>query len=866
MGNWIAGVTDPDPVETHEWIDSLDDLAKAGEPRRSELVARLAGLRELHGPAGPGTTPAVNTVAVGDEPAYPGNLADEHSVEAALRWNAATMVIRANLTHEGIGGHIATYASAATLIDVATCHHLQPHEPDRPGNQVFFQGHASPGLYARAYLQGRLTEDDLDSFRNETGGVAGVGLPSYPHPHATDLSIDGGFWEHPTVSMGIGPLNSIHTAAMHRYLQARDLAGKQPAVWCFLGDGEMDEPETMASTALAGRYGLSNLIWVVNCNLQRLDGPVRGNSSVVAELEARFVAAGWEVIKCLWGPLWDPLLGGTHGAELAMMLGTHADGDWQRWATADGDTIRSELFRDHEHIVAHLDDRQLEELARDRGGHDRRKVHAAYTAAEQASKPVVVLASTIKGYGMGRGGEAAMSAHQIKTLGSAALTDYAKRLGLDPAEAFDANGNPVYVKPGDLTPAGGPIPSRPHHNMSAPQHDASWVGSYLAGSGTGKVSTTAAFTRILRSHVDADPSVIPITCDEGRTFGWDSMIAKHGVWNPQGQRYVGVDAQYALAYRERDDGRVIQEGISEAAAAASFYAAGTSWAQLGVPLLPVWMFYSMFGFQRVADLLWAAGDARCRGILAGATAGRTALAGEGLQHCDGQSLMLAANHPSVEPWDPAFAYEVAAIVADSIARINSNGGGHDGEDLITYLALYNDNIVQPALPAHVSLEDVANGAYLYRGEGLADVRIAFSGSVATDAIVAADIVGVLCDIEVDLWSVPGWTQLRRRALDVEAVGGLVGDILGGEAAATVAVTDWVRDVPDQISRWISGRWTSLGTDGYGMSGPRAGLRAVFGVDRYSIAHATILQAEAAGVIDSVVTGAALNELEALRRS
>jgi pyruvate dehydrogenase E1 component len=875
---------DIDPEETAEWLDSLEAVVQGrGGPRAQYLMARLLERsRELSvgTPAGV-STPYVNTIPPEQEPWFPGDFELERHIRAYIRWNAAAMVVRANKAADGIGGHLSTFASSAALYEVGFNHFFRGKEDGLPGDHVYFQGHAAPGVYARAYLEHRLDEDDLDRFRREIDAPIGDppsqgrGLSSYPHPR---LMPD--FWEYPTVSMGLGPILSIYQARFNRYLANRRLDDTADSrVWCFLGDGEVDEPETLGAISLASREQLDNLTWVVNCNLQRLDGPVRGNGKVIQELEAIFRGNGWNVIKVVWGGPWDELLARDVDGVLLNKMNSTVDGEFQRYAIESGQYIREHFFGPDPRLramVEHLSDEELQNLPR--GGHDYHKLYAAYRAAVNTEGvPTVILAKTIKGWTLGSGFEGRNSTHQIKKMTAEQLMELRDRLHLEealPDSAFEGD-LPPYVRPpqdsevtqyllGRRRALDGPLPSRgitTRRPIELP-HDETF-SELLGGSGGQAASTTTAFTRLLR-NLCRDPQmgsrVVPIIPDEARTFGMDALFKEFGIYASQGQRYEPVDHDLLLSYKESADGQILEEGISEAGGLSSWTAAGTSYAHRGVPMVPFFTFYSMFGFQRVGDLIWAAADARTRGFLLGATAGRTTLLGEGLQHQDGQSQLLASTVPVVRSYDPAFAFETALIVRDGLHRMYPDGDAARGEDLIYYLTLYNENYPMPAMPDGVS-EGVLAGLYRHAGApevGGPSATILFSGTSFAAAAEAQQDLAEHYGVGAELWSATSYQQLRSEAIEVERWNRLhpgdtprvpwVTQQLERSAGPIVAVSDWMRSVPDQIARWVPRRWSSLGTDGFGRSDTREALRRFFETDAAHVVLAVLTELVAEGAL------------------
>ena len=855
----VHQLVDNDPAATDGWIDALDQTIDTYGPNRARLILlRLLERSRERGVGIPVTisTPYLNSIPPEDEPAYPGDRVIEHRIRALVRWNAVAMVIRANARTPGVGGHLATYASSASLYEVGFNHFFRGPATDGPADQVFFQGHASPGIYARAFLEGRLDEDDLDHFRAEVGrvGTDRPGLSSYPHPRLMPA-----FWQFPTVSMGLGPLAAVYQARHNRYLVDRGLVDGPPArVWCFVGDGEMDEPEAIAGLRLAAREHLDNLTFVVCCNLQRLDGPVRGNGKVIQELEATFRGSGWNVLKVLWGSKWDPLFAADHDGVLVDALTRTPDGTFQRLATSDGATLRAEFFDVDARlgeIVAHLSDDELQRLPR--GGHDSQKIYAAYSAAvHQEGRPTAVLAHTVKGWALGARVEARNATHQIKAMGTAELVELRDRLGLEllVTEEELADGLPPYLSLdeasaerryliGHRQALGGSVPSRRTTGEALASPSMSTFEEFEAGTGTAKASTTAAFVKLLRNLLrdpTIGPRIVPIVPDEGRTFGLDPLFSEFGIYSAVGQRYVPVDASLMLTYREATDGQILEEGITEAGAVAAFQAAGTSHVTSGVATIPFYLFYSMFGFQRTGDSIWQLGDARARGFLLGGTAGRTTLLGEGLQHQDGTSQLFAAAYPYVRAYDPAFAYETAAIVERGISEMF----GKEQADVTYYLTLSNEPLHQPAKPAGAD-EGILAGLYLFRTATpkSQQATILFSGSIAGEALAAAEILEEEHDVGVALYSVTSYKEIRHEAMHATRAGrqSYVAEVLDGAPGPLVAVTDYVTLVPMQIAGFIDRPLLVLGTDGVGMSDSREALRAHFGVDARSIVE-TVLDA------------------------
>ena len=857
---------DTDPGETQEWLDSLDSVVEThGKNRARYLLTRLlARAQETHVPFPASvSTHYINTIPRENEPWFPGDDQIEKRIRAYIRWNAAVMVSEANHLSDGIGGHLSTFASSASLYEIGFNHFFRGKDDGGSGDHVYFQGHAAPGVYARAYLERRLHEDDLNHFRREIGRD-GRGLSSYPHPR---LMQD--FWEFPTVSMGLGPLTALYQARFNRYLLNREILDtSQSRVWAFLGDGETDEPESLGAISLAAREQLDNLVFVVNCNLQRLDGPVRGNGKIIQELEAVFRGAGWNVIKVVWGSAWDDLLARDVDGVLLNKMNSTVDGEFQRYSVENGAYARENFFGPDARLrqmVAHLSDHDIEKLPR--GGHDYHKLYAAYRAAVEnlgSGRPTVILAKTVKGWALGDSVEGRNATHQIKKLTDEQLFDLRARLKLEdqiPETAITAEA-PAYCRPPEDSveyqymmerrrALAGSIPKRvvrARKPLSLPA-DAAFA-EFDAGSGTQAVSTTMAFTRLLRNLTrdkEFGARVVPIVPDEARTFGMDSLFREIEIYAAQGQKYEPVDHDLLLSYAESVRGQILEEGITEAGAMSSFVAAGTSYATHGVPMVPFYIFYSMFGFQRTGDLAWLAADARTRGFLLGATAGRTTLPGEGLQHLDGHSHVLASVIPACQAYDPAWAYEAAAVIKHGINTMY----GEDPKDVFYYLTLYNENMVMPARPGHVTDRDIVNGLYKWRAAGgTARASILFSGSASSAAIRAAGMLRERWGVDVDLWSATSYKSLRDDAMETERWNRLhptqqprtsiVAGLLGNETTPIVAVTDFMRIVSEQIAPYLPHRrFLSLGTDGMGRSDARDALRRFFETDAEHVAVAVL---------------------------
>ncbi|MBV9729388.1 MAG: pyruvate dehydrogenase (acetyl-transferring), homodimeric type [Pseudonocardiales bacterium] len=866
-----AHLPDIDQDETAEWLEAFDSaVLSEGKQRARYLMLRLLERARETGVGVPSLTSTdyVNTIPTENEPWFPGDEDTERRYRAWIRWNAAMMVHRAQRPGVGVGGHISTYASSAALYEVGFNHFFRGKDHPGGGDQVFIQGHASPGIYARAFLEGRLSAAQLDGFRQEFSHAGpGGGLPSYPHPR---LMPD--FWEFPTVSMGLGPINAIFQARLNRYLHARGFKDTSDQhVWAFLGDGEMDEPESRGQIQVAAIEGLDNLTFVVNCNLQRLDGPVRGNGKIIQELESFFRGAGWNVIKVIWGREWDGLLFADRQGALVNLMNVTADGDYQTYKANDGGYVREHFFgRDPrtKELVKDLSDADIWNLKR--GGHDYRKVYAAYQAATQHhGQPTVILAKTIKGYGLGPHFEARNATHQMKKL---ALEDLkllrdAQRIPISDAQLEENPTLPPYYHPGPDAPEiqymcerrralGGFLPERRTKSKTLVLPGGRVYDLLRRGSGKQEVATTMAFVRQLRELIkdpEIGPRFVPIIPDEARTFGMDSMFPTQKIYNPHGQLYTSVDAELTLAYRESEQGQILHEGINEAGSTASFTAAGTSYATHNEPLIPVYIFYSMFGFQRTGDGLWAAGDQMTRGFLLGATAGRTTLVGEGLQHNDGHSLLLAASNPAVVAYDPAWGFEIAHIVRDGLRRMYGEDATRD-PNVFYYLTIYNEPYRQPAEPADLDVEALLRGLYRYApapapGPGKPAVQLAASGVALPWALRAQEILAQEWDVQADVWSATSWTELRREAVEVDRHNLLhpeaeprvphVTCALHGAAGPLVAVSDWMRAVPDLIRPWVPTDLITLGTDGFGFSDTRPAARRHFLVDAESITVAAL---------------------------
>src|SRR5690348_1536650 len=849
---------DNDPQETREWLDSLDYVLQAkGIDRATYLFERL---RDRIGARGgqvsaPLNTPYINTIPAAEEPPYPGNLEIERRIRSLIRWNAMAMVVKANKQHPGIGGHISTFASAATLYEVAFHHFLHGKDAPQGGDMVYFQGHAAPGIYARGYVEGRLPEEALHHFRRELSG-SGRGLSSYPHPW---LLPD--YWEFPTVSMGLGAIMSIYQARFNRYLQDRGLKDtSQQRVWAFVGDGETDEPESLGALTLASRERLDNLIWVVNCNLQRLDGPVRGNGKIIQELEAIFRGAGWNVIKVIWGCDWDPLLAKDDEGLLVKRMGEVVDGWYQKYTVEGGAFARTHFFGADPRLLKMVEtysDEQIHKMLR--GGHDPRKVYAAYKAAiDHKGRPTVILAKTIKGYGLGEAGEGRNVTHQQKKMNEHELREFRTRFGVPVSD--DQLGSTPFFRPPDGSPEaaylverrkalGGPLPERrvKVESLETPPLEA--FKEFIEGSGDRAVSTTMGFARMLGRLLglkDFGKHLVPIIPDEARTFGLEALFRQYGIYSHIGQLYEPVDKSSLLYYFEAKNGQILEEGITEAGSVSSFIAAGTAYGTHALNTIPLFIFYSMFGFQRVGDLIWAASDMRTRGFLLGATAGRTTLVGEGLQHQDGQSHLFANAYPTIAAYDPAFMFELAVILQDGFKRMYE-----DQEELSYYITLYNETYPMPQMPAGAE-EGIREGMYRFRPapeRARHRAHLLASGPLVNEALRAQDLLLQRYGVAADVWSVTSYKTLRLRTLEAERWNMLhpvdpprisyLQKIVQAFDGPSVAVSDYVRLVSEQIAPWVPGGLLALGTDGFGRSDTRQALRRFFEIDAEHLVVATL---------------------------
>ena len=874
-------VSDPDPEETQEWIDSFDYLLKEVGPDRAVFILnRLKNELIDAGHPLPFTanTPYVNSIPADSQPPYPGNIEVEKRIRSLVRWNAMAMVVRANRACPGIGGHISTFASLAMLLDVGFNHFFRGSENGFSGDQIYFQGHASPGIYARAYMEGRLSEKQLENFRREL--QPGGGLSSYPHPWLMPE-----FWQFPTVSMGLGPEMGIYQARFNRYLEHRGLLDtSRSKIWVFMGDGETDEPESMGSLTLPAREKLDNLIFVVNCNLQRLDGPVRGNGKIIQELEAAFRGAGWNVIKVLWGKDWDPLLEKDEKGLLRERMMEVVDGWYQKYSVESGGFARSHFFGVHPELlkmVEHLTDEKLERMRR--GGHDLEKIYAAYHAAvHHRGAPTVILAKTIKGYGLGEAGEGRNVTHQQKKLNENELLNFRSRLKI-PLRDEEVSEAPFY-KPSDDSPEiqymqerrkalGGYLPKRNSSKAPpfvAPKDDL--FKEFLDGSGERKVSTTMAFVQIfnrLLAKKELGKLIVPIIPDEARTFGMEALFRQYGIYASQGQLYEPVDSKQLLYYREAKDGQILEEGINEAGAMASFIAAGTAYATHGINTIPFYIFYSMFGFQRIGDLIWAAGDMRTKGFLMGGTSGRTTLNGEGLQHQDGNSHLLATTVPNLVTYDPAFAYELAIIIQDGLKRMYEKQ-----EEIFYYITIGNENYNMPEMAGNIR-EGVLKGIYKFKmgppDKKMIKAHIFGSGSLINEALRAQTILADHYNVSADVWSVTSYKELREDALETQRWNRLhpmkparlsyIESVLNKEEGPFIAVTDYVKLVAEQIHPWVPGGLTVLGTDGFGRSDSHPALRRFFEVDAEWITLTALDALAKQGKVDKNQVQKAIEDLE-----
>jgi len=869
--------------ETQEWLDSIDYVIENGGPERvHELLHQVqkrvykAGIKLPFS----ANTPYINTIPVEEQPSYPGSREIERRIKSIIRWNAMAMVVRANRNENGIGGHISTYSSAATLYEVGFNHFFRASSDDFSGDLVFFQGHASPGIYARAYLEGRISMEELKNFRHEHH-KDGNGLPSYPHPW---LKPD--FWQFATVSMGLGPIMAIYQARFMRYLEDRGL--KKPngeKVWAFLGDGETDEPEALGAISLAARENLDNLIFVINCNLQRLDGPVRGNGKIIQELETNFRGAGWNVIKVIWGSAWDPIIAKDTNGLLLKRMAEVVDGEYQKYSTEGGAYLRKHFWGKYPELlklVEHLSDEQLAKLRL--GGHDPEKVYAAYDAAtKHKNAPTVILARTVKGYGMGEAGEGKNITHSQKKLNEQELRHFRSRFGI-PISDEEVDTLPFY-KPADNSPEiqylsehrkqlNGFVPSRriKSQPLNTPQSD--FFKEFYEGTGDREISTTMAFVRMLTKMLrdkEVGKYIVPIVPDEARTFGMEALFRQVGIYAHKGQLYEPVDKESLLYYKEAKDGQILEEGITETGSMSSFVAAGTAYSNHQINTIPFFIFYSMFGLQRIGDLAWAAGDMRTRGFLIGGTSGRTTLAGEGLQHQDGNSHLLAYPLPNLKAYDPAFAYELAVIVEDGMKRMYQ-----DQENIFYYITVMNENYPQPARKVDQKLKDgIIKGLYKYQTSKKKNTRLNAqlfgSGAILNKVIAAQKILEEKYNVAANIWSVTSYKELHQNALLMERKNMLHPDkkqksayitkALNNTKGVYIAASDYVKALPESIARWVPGPFYSLGTDGYGRSDGRRHLRDFFEVDERYIVLATLFMLMREGDLDAELVKKAIKEMD-----
>jgi pyruvate dehydrogenase E1 component len=866
---------DIDPQETQEWLDALEGvLENEGVERAHFLIEKLVDKARRSGAHLPfsANTAYVNTIPLTQQQRFPGDRAMERRIRSFIRWNAMAMVVQANRISTELGGHISSFASVATLFDVGFNHFFRACDKERDGDLIFFQGHSAPGVYARAYLEGRLSEDQLHSFRQE---VDGNGLSSYPHPWLMP-----GFWQFPTVSMGLGPLMAIYQARFMRYLHDRGIMNTaERRIWAFCGDGEMDEPEALGAISLAGRERLDNLVFVINCNLQRLDGPVRGNGKIIQELEAVFRGAGWHVIKVIWGGYWDPLFARDKQGIMLKRMEEAVDGDYQAYKAKGGAYTRKHFFGKYPELEEMVTDMTDEDIWRlNRGGHDPHKVYAAYAAAvAHKGQPTVILAKTVKGYGMGVAGEGQNITHSQKKMGEAALKAFRDRFNIPIGD--DIIGSAPFYKPPADSPEmkymherrqalGGYMPQRRTQVTPLEVPGLDQFKPMLEGSGDREQSTTMAFVRLINMLIrnkQLGKLVVPIVPDEARTFGMEGMFRQLGIYSSVGQLYEPVDADQVMFYREDKKGQVLQEGINEAGAMSSWIAAATAYSNHGINMIPFYIYYSMFGFQRVGDLAWAAGDMQARGFLMGGTAGRTTLAGEGLQHQDGHSHLMAATIPNCRAYDPAFAYELTVIVQDGMRRMYQ-----EQENVFYYITVMNENYLQPAMPEGVE-EGIRRGIYRFQlgGKRKQRVQLLGSGTILREVIAAAELLENDFNVSADVWSVTSFNELRRDGVAVERWNLLhpeepprscyVTDQLAGQPGPVIAATDYIRSYADQIRPYVPARYTVLGTDGFGRSDMRSQLRKFFEVNRYYVAVAALKALADEGTIESKVVNEAMRK-------
>jgi pyruvate dehydrogenase E1 component len=866
---------DIDPVETQEWLESIDSVLRAQGPERAHfLLEKLVDFTRRSGtylPFKPNTA-YLNTISKAQEPDYPGDRSLERRNEAYIRWNALAMVVQANRTNSEYGGHIATYASAATLYEVGFNHFWRARSANHPGDMIFVQGHSSPGIYARAYLEGRLDESQLQRFRQE---VKGGGLSSYPHPWLMP-----NFWQFPTVSMGLGPMTAIFQARFQRYMEHRGIVPPSDRrVWAFLGDGEMDEPESMGALTMPVREKLDNLIFVINCNLQRLDGPVRGNGKIIQELEAAFLGAGWNVIKVLWGSRWDPLLAKDHKGLLKRLMEECVDGEYQNFKSKGGAYTREHFFGKYpelKEMVANMSDEEIWRL--NRGGHDPQKVYAAYASAvANKGAPTVILAKTVKGFGMGKAGEGLNSTHQQKKLTDENLKEVRDRFNIQITDEEIAG--LTFRKPSEDSEElkylherravlGGYLPARSSVAPALIVPPLEAFSSLLEGTGDREISTTMALVRMLTALVkdkNIGKHIVPIVPDEARTFGMEGMFRQIGIYSSVGQLYTPQDADQLMFYREDKQGQILEEGINEAGSLCSWLAAATAYANHGVSMVPFYIYYSMFGFQRVGDFIWAAGDSGARGFLIGGTAGRTTLAGEGLQHQDGHSLLVATTVPNCVAYDPTYAYELAVIVQDGLRRMYQ-----EQENIFYYITCMNENYAHPAMPEGVA-PGILKGMYLLQTGGRGKVRVTLfgAGTILREVLAAAQLLEQSFGVPADVYSITSFSELRRDALSVARWNMLhpseppkktyIEEALAGHEGPFIAASDYMKTVADQIRQWVPGRYVALGTDGFGRSDSRAELRRFFEVDRHYVVVAALKALADEGKIDAQTVNVAMTK-------
>ena len=866
---------DIDPLETGEWLESIDSVLTQHGPERAHFLlnkmidfARRSGAYLPYSP----NTAYLNTISTARQPEYPGDRSIERRIEAYIRWNAVAMVLQANRESSEYGGHISSYASSATLYEVGFNHFWRAPDEKHGGDMIFIQGHSSPGIYARAYLEGRLSETHLSRFRREVGGG---GLSSYPHPW---LMPD--FWQFPTVSMGLGSMMAIYQARFMRYLENREMTPvSDRKVWCFLGDGEMDEPESMGAITMPVREGLDNLIFVVNCNLQRLDGPVRGNGKIIQELEAAFGGAGWNVIKVVWGSRWDPLLAEDHNGLLRRLMEETVDGEYQTYKSKDGAYVRKEFFGKYAETAEMVADMSDEDVWRlNRGGHDPRKVYAAYDAAvRHTGQPTIILAKTVKGFGMGAAGEGQNVAHQQKKLDMNALREFRDRFNI-PLTDEQLEGVPFCMPAADSAELeylherrkalGGYLPQRRTKAAALPVPALAVFKAQLDGTGERETSTTMAFVRMLSALIrdkQIGRHIVPIVPDEARTFGMEGMFRQVGIYSSKGQLYTPEDADELMYYREDKKGQILEEGINEGGAFCSWLAAGTAYSNHNVQMVPFYIYYSMFGFQRVGDFIWAGGDMQSRGFLIGGTAGRTTLAGEGLQHQDGHSLINASTVPNCRSYDPTYAYELAVIVQDGLRRMIG-----EQENIFYYITCMNENYVQPPMPSGVE-DGILKGMYLLQvgKQGKIRAQLMGSGTILREVIAAAELLFKDFGLPTDVWSVTSFNELRRDALEIERWNQLHPDekprrtyieqCFGSRPGPYIAATDYMKIIADQIQRWVPGRFISLGTDGYGRSDGREALRQHFEVDKQYIVVTALKALADDGALDQKTVAKAIEK-------